>query len=183
MPAGIAKLTPFYEKTTMVNVVIETPRDIGVKLKYEEEQDVFRVHKGMPVGFVFPFNFGFVPGTVAGDGDPLDALTVSPHAMPIGAVVAGRIVSVLEAEQMEGKKKFRNDRLIVTPWDLVAEAPLLPEISFSKKLKRALTEFFTKYNQAQGKQFRGLRFASASRGIQITREAVRANSSAMDAER
>ena len=175
MPTGIAQLTPFYQQTTMANVVIETPRGMAVKLKYDEKDDVFRVRKGMPVDFEFPFNFGFVPGTVAGDGDPLDVLVLSTHLMPTGTVVVGRIVSVLEAEQVEGKNKERNDRLIVIPWDLVSKSPMLPEISFDKKLKHAITEFFTKYNEAQGKRFRALRFAPARRGIQLTRQAVEAH--------
>lgn len=174
MPTGIAQLTPFYEQTTMANVVVETPHGMAVKLKYDERNDVFRVHKGMPVGFEFPFNFGFVPGTVAGDGDPLDVLVLSTHVMPTGTVVVGRIVSVLEAEQVEGKKKERNDRLIVIPWDLVSQSAMLPELSFDRKLKHAITEFFVKYNEAQGKRFRALRFAPARRGIQLTREAVEA---------
>jgi inorganic pyrophosphatase len=173
---GIARLTPFYEQTTMANVVIETPRGMPVKLKYDEKNDVFRVHKGMPVGFEFPFNFGFVPRTVGGDGDPLDVLVLSSHVMPAGTVVVGRIVSVLEAEQVEGKKKERNDRLIVTPWDLISRSPMLPKLYFDKRLKHAIIEFFTKYNEAQGKRFRPLRFAPAQRGIQLTREAVEAHS-------
>src|SRR5262249_33762415 len=79
---------------------------------------------------------------VAGDHDPLDVLVLSTHLMPTGTVVVGRIVSVLEAEQVEGKNKERNDRLIVIPWDLVSKSPMLPEISFDKKLKHAITEFF-----------------------------------------
>jgi len=149
MPTGLAQLTPFYEQTTMANVVIETPRGMPVKLKYDEKNDVFRVHKGMPVGFEFPFNFGFVPRTVGGDGDPLDVLVLSAHVMPAGTVVVGRIVSVLEAEQFEGKKKERNDRLIVTPWDLVSQSPMLPQLSFDETLKHAIIEFFTKNNEAQ----------------------------------
>ena len=54
---------------------------------------------------------------------------------------------------------------------------MLPELSFDEMLKQAIIEFFTKYNEAQGKRFRPLRFASARRGIQLTREAVEAFSS------
>jgi inorganic pyrophosphatase len=170
--SGIADLSAFYEKTSLLNVVVETPRGLPLKLKYDEQARVFRAHKAMPVGFEFPFNFGFVPGTVAGDGDPLDVLVLSAHVMPAGTVVLGKIVSVLEAEQIEGKERKRNDRLIVIPWDMVAKAPMLPEISFDHGLKRAITEFFVKYNEAQGKRFRALQFASPRRGAQLTHEAI-----------
>ena len=165
--SSIARLTPFFEDTSLINVVIETPRGLPFKLKYDEKAGVFRAHKAMPVGFEFPFNFGFVPGTTAGDGDPLDVI-------PAGTVVVGRIIALLEGEQVERKRKERNDRLIALPWDLVAEGPMLPEISFDQSLKTALIDFFTKYNEAQGKQFRAIQFASAQRGTQLTREAMNA---------
>jgi len=52
------------------------------------------------------FISGFVPGTAAQEGDPLDVLLLSGHGIPVGTVVPGRIVSVLEAEQIE--EKVRN---------------------------------------------------------------------------
>lgn len=172
---SLGNLSPFYADTAMVNVVVETPKGSAVKLKYDEEAEVFRVHKAMPVGFTFPFCFGFVPHTIAGDGDPLDALVLNENVMPPGAVIVGKILSVLEATQSEkGKPNQRNDRLIVAPWDMVTESALLPEVSFDKTLKHAISDFFAKYNEAQGKHFRPIRFASASRGTQLTRQAIQA---------
>jgi inorganic pyrophosphatase len=167
------ELSPFYERTTRVNVVVETSKGSSLKLKYDEEAQIFRAHKAMPVGFTFPFSFGFIPNTIGGDGDPLDALILSDYEMPPGTIVVGQIIAVLEAEQKENRKpKQRNDRLIVLPWDLVAESPMLPEVSFDQTLKHAINDFFTKYNEAQGKEFRPLSFASARRGLQLTRQAV-----------
>lgn len=95
-------------------------------------------------------------------------------------MVAGRIVSVLEAEQIEEKVRNRNDRVIAIPWDLVSHGPMLPKISFDQALKQSIAMFFSKYNEAQGKSFRLLRFTSARRGIQIVRKAMKA---AKNAER
>ena len=58
----------------------------------------------------------------------------------------------------KGKKRSRNDRVIAVPWDTVSDGPMLPEIALDAKLRRAITRFFEKYNEAQGKRFR----ASAS---------------------
>jgi inorganic pyrophosphatase len=150
---GIAGLPAFQPKTNLLNVVIETPLGASVKLKYDDEAGVFRAHKAMPVGFQFPFNFGFVPATRAEDGDPLDVLVLSSHALTIGTVVLGQIAAVLEAVQVEGKERSRNDRVIAIPWDTVSDGPMLPEIFLDQKLKDAITGFFSKYNEAQGKTF------------------------------
>jgi hypothetical protein len=70
-------LQPFFERTQLVNLVIDTPKAAPFKLKFDEEAKVFRVHKAMPLGIVFPFNFGFVPSTRGSDGEPLDVLLLT----------------------------------------------------------------------------------------------------------
>jgi inorganic pyrophosphatase len=174
LASSISDLPAFYKETSMLNVVVETSKGMSVKLKYDEDAKLFRAHKALPVGFTFPFNFGFIPNTISGDGDPLDALILSSHEIPAGSIVVGKVISVLEAEQVENKKKERNDRLIVAPWDTVTEAAMLPEVTFDQTLQHAITDFFTKYNEAQGKQFRALTYGPARRGIQLTREAMQA---------
>ena len=171
---GIAELPAFDPRTNLLNVVIETPLGATVKLKYDERAGIFRAHKAMPLGFTFPFNFGFVPRTASGDGDPLDVLLLGTHAMSPDTVVFGKITSVLEAEQIEGKARKRNDRLIAVAWDSVTNGPMQPEIKQGKTLVRAIKEFFSKYNEAQGKRFRSLRFSSARRGLKIVRDAIKA---------
>lgn len=164
-------LKPFLEKTQLVNVVIDTPKASPFKLKFDEESQIFRVHKAMPLGFVFPFNFGFVPSTRGGDGDPLDVLLLADHVMPIGTVVLGKLISVLEAEQMDRRNKERNDRLIAIPIELTSREPMLPVVEFNSALKNAISQFFVKYNELQGRRFYPIRYASPSRAIGLVRRA------------
>src|SRR5213595_268366 len=114
---ALEKLQPFIERTELVNVLVDTPKGSPFKLKYESE-GLFRVHKAMPLGFAFPFNFGFLPSTRAEDGDALDILLLTEYIMPVGALVAARLLAVLEARQADGRKKNRNDRLIAIPVEL-----------------------------------------------------------------
>jgi inorganic pyrophosphatase len=168
--SGIAKLPPFHEKSNLVNVIIDTPKGAPYKLKYEEKTGIFRVHKALPLGFTFPFNFGFLPSTEGGDGDPLDVLMITDYVMPVGAMVLGRMISVLEAEQIENKQKQRNDRLLAIPVELLSRKPMQPMVEFNAVLKTAIVDFFVKYNELQNKTFRPLRYAPASRAIQTVRK-------------
>src|SRR5687767_6058371 len=52
------------------NVIIETPRGTRNKYTYDEQRGVFKLKKVLPLGSVFPFDFGFFPSTLAEDGDP-----------------------------------------------------------------------------------------------------------------
>jgi inorganic pyrophosphatase len=164
-------LQPFFERTQLVNLVIDTPKAAPFKLKFDEEAKVFRVHKAMPLGFVFPFNFGFVPSTRGGDGDPLDVLLLTDFILPTGSVILGKLIAVLEAEQVDRNQKQRNDRLIAIPAEVTSHELMLPVVAFSGGLKKAVSEFFVKYNELQGRTFRPLRYASPSRAIRIVRKA------------
>jgi inorganic pyrophosphatase len=105
---AISKLPPFYGQSTLVNIVIDTPKGAQYKPKYEPEAGIFRVHKALPLGFALPFNFGFLPSTSGEDGDPLDVLVLTGYVMPVGTILLGQLISILEAEQIENKKRQRN---------------------------------------------------------------------------
>jgi inorganic pyrophosphatase len=177
-PDAIAKLPPFYEQSSLVNIVLDTPKGAPYKLKYEERAGIFRVHKALPLGLAFPFNFGFVPSTLGGDGDPLDVLLLTDYTMPIGAILLGKLISVLEAEQTENKKKQRNDRLIAMPIELVSRKPMQPIVEFNSALKTAIVDFFIKYNELQEKTFHPLRFATARRAVESVRKSMHLTSAA-----
>jgi inorganic pyrophosphatase len=85
-----------------VHAVVETPRHAQAKFKYEQSLGVFVLSRALPLGPSYPYDWGFVPSTIAPDGDPLDVLvlhnvTTSPSVVlrcqPIGifftAAVAG----------------------------------------------------------------------------------------------
>src|SRR5436305_10642632 len=99
--------TPFdklsAEGTTdgLVQVVIETPRGSRNKYKYDEERHLFRLNNVLPAGSSFPYDFGYIPGTKADDGDPLDVLVLMDQPAFTGCLIEARIIGVLEAEQTE----------------------------------------------------------------------------------
>jgi inorganic pyrophosphatase len=70
------------DKDDNVIAVIETPRDTRTKLAFDDKADAFKVKKVLPEGMTFPFNFGFIPSTLADDGDPLDVLVLMDEAVP-----------------------------------------------------------------------------------------------------
>ena len=98
------RLPPVEKKTGAVNVVIETPRNCRNKFKFDEKLGLFRLNSVLPAGSVFPFDFGYVPGTKADDGDPVDVLLWLDEPVFTGCVVRARLIGVLEAEQTEGRK-------------------------------------------------------------------------------
>jgi inorganic pyrophosphatase len=99
-----------------VRVVIESPRGAVVKLKYDAALCVMSVSRPLPLGLAYPYDWGFVPGTRAEDGDPLDALVYWEVPSYPGVVVPCRAIAVVRLEQdSKTNGRVRNDRILAVP--------------------------------------------------------------------
>jgi inorganic pyrophosphatase len=111
------EIPTFADDGKAFRVVVESPRGSSVKLKYDRELGVMTLSRPLPTGVVYPHDWGFVPGTSASDGDPVDALIVSDGGTAPGVVVTCRPLGVLEVDQKKrtGGGRERNDRIIAVP--------------------------------------------------------------------
>src|SRR5438552_1735931 len=110
---NLEAIAPINKREKTINVIIETPRNNKYKIGFDERLQVFKIKKILPQGTFFPFDFGFIPNTKGGDGDPLDVLVIADEQLFTGCLVTCRIVGLLEATQQYGKeKKERNDRIV-----------------------------------------------------------------------
>ena len=100
---------------TLAFWVVEAPRDSKLKLKYDPELGAVTWGHPLPIGFAYPYDWGFVPSTLAPDGDPLDALVLSEVGSHPGVVIPCRPFGVLELEEKMDGRRARNDRLVVMP--------------------------------------------------------------------
>jgi inorganic pyrophosphatase len=139
--------------TKRVNVVVETPAGSRSKYRYDEDAGLFRLHKMLPAGAAFPFDFGFVPSTLADDGDALDMLVLLDEPAPVGCLVTARLLGGLQAEQTEKGKTIRNDRLIgVAETDKIRpRARTLKDLP--GKLLDEIEHFLVSYNRFEGRAF------------------------------
>src|SRR5256714_4781218 len=102
----------------LLRVVVETPKGSRNKFAFDAEQHIFELKKVLPAGMTFPYDFGFVPSTIADDGDPIDVLVLMDEPAFPGCVLSCRPIGVIEGEQRdEKKKKERNDRIIAIQED------------------------------------------------------------------
>jgi inorganic pyrophosphatase len=102
-------------KKDRIHVVVETPRGATEKLKWEPDPGIFTLKRPLPLGFAYPYDWGFVPGTRGDDGDPIDALVVWEMASPPGTVLRCRALGVLELAQDGSGGRERNDRILAVP--------------------------------------------------------------------
>ncbi len=163
---------PYARDEKIINVVIETPRGSRNKYVYHPENDFFELKKTLPFGTVFPFDFGFVPGTKAADGDPLDILILMDFPTFPGCVVKCRCLGVIIAEQTEKGKKYRNDRVICIPKDSLTFSHMKTIKDLHPNMLDEIVQFFTYYNQMAGKTFRMIQIRNEISALKIVRESV-----------
>jgi inorganic pyrophosphatase len=137
-----------------LNVVVDTPKGSAIKFKYDSSHHIYKISHLLPPGTVFPFDFGSIPSTLAGDGDPLDVLILMEEGSFAGCLVQVRLVGVLEAEQTQEGKTQRNDRLIgVAVASRVYETTRTLEDLPVRRLAE-IEHYFVSYNQERGRKFR-----------------------------
>jgi len=86
----------------LVNVFIEIPMGSSIKYEYDAEKDAIFVDRFLYTAMVYPFNYGFIPGTLEEDGDPVDVLVISSQPVLPGTVIEAKPIGILIMEDEEG---------------------------------------------------------------------------------
>ena len=131
-----------------VNVVIEVPIG-GEPIKYEmhKPSGALMVDRFLYTSMRYPGNYGFIPHTLSGDGDPCDVIVANTRAITPGAIMSCRIVGVLVMEDEAGG----DEKLIAVPshkltqrYDAVQHYTDLPAITLQQ-----IEHFFTHYKDLE----------------------------------
>jgi inorganic pyrophosphatase len=146
---------PWRDGDGATRVLIETPAGSEVKLKYEPALGTFTWSRGLPSGIVFPADFGFVPQTLAGDNEALDALVLGASAGYPGVVVATRLLGVLRVYQRrDGGPEKENHRILAAPVREHRLAHLAEPGDLGARWLQEIAAFFKAYLALTGKQIR-----------------------------
>jgi inorganic pyrophosphatase len=172
--ADPTKLKPLDKKEGLIQVIIETPAGSRNKFAFDPDQAIFALKNVLPAGMVFPYDFGFLPQTIAPDGDPIDVLLLMDEPAFPGCAVKARLIGVIEGEQLDGKKKIRNDRL-------VAVAEMSHMYANIRKLKdlpaqwlTELQDFFVNYHNLEGKKYKLLGCKGEDAALRLIKKAQKA---------
>lgn len=98
----ISKLTPGDKAPEEVIVFIEISEGTPIKFEIDKDSGVVMVDRFLPTPMAFPVNYGFIPGTLAEDGDPMDVLLLANYPVPTGCGIKARVIGMLEMEDEAG---------------------------------------------------------------------------------
>jgi inorganic pyrophosphatase len=96
-------VTPGIQAPLIFNVIIEIPMNADpIKYEVDKETGALFVDRFMGTAMHYPCNYGYVPQTVAGDGDPVDVLVITPFPLIAGVVVRCRPLGLLKMIDEKG---------------------------------------------------------------------------------
>ncbi len=155
-----------------VNVIVEVPIG-GEPIKYEMDKaaGTLVVDRFLYTAMRYPGNYGFIPHTLSGDGDPVDVLIANSRAIAPGAVISVRPVGVLLMEDNAG----HDEKIIAVPsahitqrFDGVTNFSDLPDITV-----RQIEHFFAHYKDLEpGKWVKIRRWGDAAEARQMILEGI-----------
>ena len=168
---SLLNLETYDAETGDAHIIIETPQGSRSKFAYEADKGVFVLKKVMPVGSVFPYDFGFLPATQGEDGDPLDVLILLDAPLFQGNLVPSRLIGVIEAEQTERDGRVdRNDRLIAVASCSQNHQDTRELSDLPESLMTEIEHFFVSYNQLAGKTFKPLHRGNSEQAKRLVEE-------------
>lgn len=155
-----------------INVIIEIPQG-GYPVKYEMDKasGAMFVDRFLHTSMIYPGNYGFIPHTLSGDGDPCDVIVIGQLPVIPGAVIRSRPIGVLYMEDQSGM----DEKILAVPVDelhpfykQIVSYKDLPEI-----LRDQIAHFFQHYKDLEkGKWVKNLRWAGPKDAMQVIRKAI-----------
>jgi inorganic pyrophosphatase len=154
-----------------VLVHVEISKNSRVKYEFDKELNMLICDRILPVPFAFPFNYGFIPNTLSGDGDPLDVIIYMEEALVPNSLIKCRIIGALETTDEKGE----DIKLICVP---------LKNISFNEKhieniddineyFIKKITYFYTHYKDMEkGKQVKVGRILNKDESIIVYNNSI-----------
>jgi inorganic pyrophosphatase len=124
-----------------VKVVVEIPRDSQNKYEYDHETNSIILDRHLIVSMGYPAEYGFIPDTLGGDGDPLDALVLTKYPTFPGCVIETKVLGMCIMTDEKGE----DAKLIAVPiydpeWKTATDINDVPKSTLDR-----ISHFFTVY--------------------------------------
>jgi inorganic pyrophosphatase len=144
----VSKIPPGRNPPHEVNAFVEIPQG-GLPVKYElnEASGVLFVDRFLHTSMIYPFNYGFIPNTLAEDGDALDILVVTPMPVVPGCVIRARPVGVL----LMSDEKGVDEKILGVPADALNPfyADVKSYLDLPPLMLKQISHFFTHYKDLE----------------------------------
>ncbi|WP_096023220.1 inorganic diphosphatase [Campylobacter lanienae] len=156
-----------------LNVVIEIPYGSNIKYEIDKDSGAVVVDRVLYSAMFYPANYGFIPSTLADDGDPADVLVLNEYPLQAGSVIPCRLIGVLVMEDESGM----DEKLLAVPvtkidprYDGIKSIDDLPKATLDK-----IKNFFETYKMLEPNKWVKVKgFEDAKKAQDILDKAIKA---------
>lgn len=161
---------PAQPKAGIINVLIEIPGGCKNKYEFDKDMNAFILDRVLFSSVKYPYDYGFVPNTLADDGDPLDGMVMMDEPTFAGCVIASRPICMLE--MIDGGD--RDEKILCVP----AEDPRYDHVKSMKDVAPhildEIAEFFRSYKNLEKKETNILGWKDIDQVAPLVEECVKA---------
>jgi len=150
------------------NVVIEVPRGGTVKYELDKKTGLIRVDRVLYSAVYYPANYGFIPRTLGGDGDPIDVLVLMDEPVDPLCVLRARAIGMLPMVDDAGE----DEKIIAVCVDDPGFADYKSLDDLPAHRRRQIERFFLDYKKLEGKTVETSDFVDRKKAIKIIEESV-----------
>lgn len=155
-----------------VNAIIEIPYGSNIKYEIDKDSGAIMVDRVLYSAVYYPTNYGFIPNTLADDGDPVDILVLNQYPLQAGSVIKCRLIGVLIMEDESGM----DEKLLSVPlskidpnFNNINSIEDLPEIMLNR-----IKNFFETYKMLEPKKWVKVKdYASKEKAEEILKKAIK----------
>jgi inorganic pyrophosphatase len=143
-------LDPGMHSPEIVRMIVEIPMNSANKYEYDGKLGVFRLDRALYSPMHYPGDYGFIPGTLAEDNDPMDVLVLVQEPSFTGCLIEVRPVGVLNMEdQAEGDQK-----ILAVPTQNPRYDQIHTVDQIFSHVRREIEHFFEIYKELEGRKTR-----------------------------
>lgn len=161
---------PAQPKPGLINVLIEIIAGSKNKYEFDKDMQAFALDRVLYSSVQYPYDYGFVPNTLADDGDPLDGMVIMDQPTFPGCVIAARPIGMLE--MIDGGD--RDEKILCVP----DKDPRYANVKSLKDIQQhrldEIAEFFQSYKNLEKKEVKILGWQDVDKVMPLVEECVKA---------
>ena len=154
-----------------LNILVEIPLGEIKKFELNPRTNSLEAERVLATTLPFPFNYGFIPETLADDGDALDAMILSNQILAKGRIAVGRPVSILKMTDEHG----RDNKILVVPVNETDEnySRINDLTDLTLPMKEKISLFFKHYKETEKDRWSKVyEFGDKAEAIAAIRESI-----------
>jgi len=128
-------------------MIVEIPKNSANKYEYDGKLGVFRLDRALYSPMHYPGDYGFIPGTLAEDGDPLDVLVLTDEPSFTGCMIEVRPVALMRMED----QREADQKVIAVPQRNPRYEQIHAMDQIFTHVRREIEHFFTIYKELEGR--------------------------------